>query len=185
MNTMTAPACTASSTVLGYLLHALSASDTYPYAPHLGLPNSTIWLDDHGLVLSATHAAPPLFRDAVAKLAVEQHCDVLLVRIIDVSEHYLDTSVDFTLGLLPCEPWSLRNWSLWAGADDQLWLVPDAFAPCVLFAPDGLHLELIPPFPTMAQRSAGVLRAAAQLKQLFRPAEVLQCRSTTSRPAPP
>lgn len=173
MNTMTAPACNATTTVLGYVLHALSASDTYPYAPNLGLPTSTIRLNDHGLILSATHAPAPLFRDAAAKLAMEQHCDAVLVRITDVSEHYIDTAIDFTLELLPCEPWSLRNWSLWAGADDQLWLVPDAFAPCVLIAPDGLHLELIPPYATMAQRSAGVLRAAAQLKQLFSPAEVL------------
>lgn len=173
MNNIDAPACTAGSTVLGYLLHALSASDTYPYAPGPSLPDSTILLDDRGLVLCATHAAAPLFRDTTAKLAAEQDCDVVLVRITDVSEYYLHTKVDFTLRLLSPEPWSMRNWSLWAGSDDRLWLVPDAFGPCVLIAPDGLHLELIPPYPTMAQRSAGVLRAAAQMKHLFRPADTM------------
>lgn len=173
MNTITAPACTASSTVLGYLLHALSASESYPYAPELGLPASTIRLDDHGVVLSVTQAAAPLFRDTVAQVASEQHCDVVLVRIFEVAEYYLHTTVDFTLGLLPCTPWAMRDWSLWTGADDRLWLVPEGFGPCVLVTSDGLHLELVPPYPTMAQRSAGVLRAAAELKQLFRPAGAL------------
>lgn len=170
MNTTTISACTAGSTVLGYLLHALSASDIYPHAPDFGLPTSTIRLDDRGMVLSVTHAVAPLFREAAATIAAEQHCDVVLVRVVEVGDHYLHTQVDFTLGLLPCVPWSMRDWALWTGNDDRLWLVPQGSGPCVLVAPDGLHLELLPPYPTMAQRSAGVLRAAAQLKQLFRPA---------------
>lgn len=152
------------SAVLGYLLHGLDVNDTYACALESALPDATIYVEQRGAVLATTVAAEPLFRDAVVALATEQRYDVVLVRVVEVDADFVRTSVDLTLGLLPgAAPWSMRALEPWVSRNGGLWLVPPTFGPVVSVSADGFVLELTPPYQTLAQRTAGVLRAAGEL----------------------
>lgn len=170
MTTVTAPACTAGSTALGYLLHALGATETYYYyAPDLGLPSSTICLDGHAMIVSVTRARPPLFRAVVDEIAAYQRYDVVLLRLDAIEEDAIHVSADVTLGLLPCAPLSMRDLVLWADTDDRLWLVPEGDSASIAIGVDGCNLELFTPYNTSAERSTAVRRAAAQMVRACRP----------------
>ncbi len=111
---------------------------------------------------------PPLFRDAVTALAADLRYDVVLVRVAGVDVDFVRTSIDLTLGLLPgAAPWSMRALEPWVSRDGALWLVPQTFGPVVSVSADGFVLELVPPYKTMAQRTAGVLRAAGEVAGLM------------------
>jgi hypothetical protein len=156
------------SVVLGYLLNALDVNDTYACALEGALPDATIYVEERGAVLAATIAPPPVFRDAVATLAEEQRYDVVLVRVASLDEDAVRSTVDLSLGLLPgAKPWAMNDLEPWASRDGQLWLVPAGFGPAVSVSYEGVILELVPPYQTLAQRTAGVLRAAGELASLL------------------
>lgn len=80
----------------------------------------------------------------------------------------MPSTVDLSLGLLPgANPWPMNDLEPWVSRDGALWLVPVAFGPAVSVGSDGLMLELVPPYGTLAQRTAGVLRAAGELASLM------------------
>ena len=156
------------SAVLGYLLNALDVSDSYACTLEAALPDATIYVEERGAVLTVTTTPTPLFRNAVASLAAEQRYDVVLVRVATVDEDIVRSSVDLSLGLLPgADPWSMNELELWVSSDGALWLVPPAFGPTVSVSNEGFVLELVPPYQTMAQRAAGIIRAGGELASLM------------------
>ena len=170
--TIATAACTADSTIIGYLLQALAADGTYDYKPGLGLPPSTVRLDRRGVILSVTAAASPSYRARAADLAAALACDVVLLRMTGIDEDFVHVAADMTLGLVPGGAPSFSGYTPWERRDGRLWLVPEGFGPAVAVDADGFTVELDPPYHTQAQRTAGVLRAAGALAQLYRPAGI-------------
>ena len=170
------PLPNARSVVLDYLLRALGVTGSYLYAPEPGLPDNSIRVEERGCVLCATDAREPMFRSAVAALAGEQRVDAVLIRIAGQDDDFVRTSVDVSLGLLPgAGPWSTAGLEIWTSAQDTAWFVPPTFGPAVSVSEEGLILEMVPPYATMAQRTAGVLRAAGEIAALL-PALVAEPR---------
>lgn len=168
MTTTILPTSDLESVVLGYLLNALDINDTYACTLEAALPDATIYVEERGAVLGVTTAPAPLFRAAVAGLAAEQRYDVVLVRVAIVGEDLVRTTVDLSLGLLPgADPWPMNGMEPWVSRDGALWLVPPTFGPAVSVSNAGVVLELLPPYQTLAQRTAGVLRAAGELASLM------------------
>lgn len=136
------------------------------------MPPSTVRVDDRGVILSVTPRPLDLYRDWARDLAVALTSDVVLLRLEQIEDALIHVAADLTLGLLPGKPLSLPDHALWASPDGELWLVPQAYGPVVSVDPSGLTLELITPYETLQQRSAGLLRAAGALAQIYRTAAV-------------
>lgn len=168
MNINTLPMADLQAVTLGYLLQALEADGRYASTPASGLPVTTLHVEERGCVLSVTAAPAPLHGDAVLPLATELRFDVALLRVTHLDHDFVRLEADLALGLLPGAPWPMQGLEPWRGRDGAFWLVPQAFGPAVSVDVDGLHLELVPPYHTLAQRSAGVLRAAGELALLWR-----------------
>ena len=168
MNIDTLPTADLQAVTLGYLLHALEAEGRYAYSPTPGLPATTLHVEERGCVLSVTAAPAPLFADGVLPLATKLHFDVALLRVTHIDQDLVRLEAELALGLLPGAPWPMAGLEPWRGRDGALWLVPEVFGPAVSVDADGFHLELVPPYHTLAQRSAGVLRAAGELALLWR-----------------
>lgn len=169
MNTITNKTDHVRNAALGYLLNALAIHQSHSRAPGWGPPDSTIAVEARGAVISVTTAPAPLFRDAVQRLAADLKYDVVLLRLGSIEADFVEVSIDLTLGLLTCRAWSMNDLALWAGRDGALWLAPPTFGPAVSVSADGFSLELVPPYETLAERSSGIVRAAADLTGLLRP----------------
>ncbi len=169
MSILDLPTLDVESVTLGYVLKSLAASGNYPCACAPGLPGKTIYVDRRGVMLSITTAETPEGRDALATLARKMHYDGALLRVSQVAGGLTYVTADVTLGLLPCQPWSIANLALWAGPDDELWLVAEGFGASISITADGLSAELVPPFETYEDRASGIFRAAGQLADLLRP----------------
>lgn len=156
------------SVTLGYLLHALNTSAEYIQSPGWALPDATVLVEHRGAVLSMTTAEPPLFREVVTSLAADLHYDVVLLRVAAVDADRIGVTADVSLGLLPCAtPWVMEGLEPWVSTDGELWLVPDTVSAAVSVTDEGFHLEMVPPYQTLAERSAGVLRAAREMADLL------------------
>ena len=158
--------------ILGSMLHSLSARQRYAIAPGAGLPDATIYVEERGVVLSVTSEAAPRYRADIEALAHEMTYDVALIRFIGRDSDFVHLTVDLTLGLLPCQPFSMTDLRLWTGRDGDTWLVPETFGPAVSLSEVGFSLELLAPYDTQAQRSAGIFRAAGNIARLLQPAVV-------------
>ncbi|MEN2786753.1 hypothetical protein ACFOKI_01360 [Sphingomonas qilianensis] len=152
---------------LGYMLHALSAKGRYAYVRGNEFPDAAILVEDRGAVICVTAAPAPKLRDVINAFAQDLRYDVALVRITGQDRDFIRLSIDLTLGLLPCEPWAMHDLELWTGRTGDTWFVPEGFCPAISLTSDGFSLELLPPYNTLAERSAGILRAAADVASLL------------------
>lgn len=167
MNNDVLPRVDLRSVTLGYLLYALNTNGEYAQSPGWALPDATVLVENRGAVLSMTTAKPPLFRGAVTSLAATLHHDVVLLRVGDVGSDYVEVTADVSLGLLPCAmPWVMGGLEPWVSLEGELWLVPDTVSAAVSVTDEGLHLEMVAPYQTLAERCAGVLRAAREMADL-------------------
>lgn len=153
--------------ILGYLLHALRAGQHYDFIDTAGLPEATVHAEDRGIVLSVTSKPAPALRDIVETLAADAQYDIVLVRLTRKPCDVIELSVDLTLGLLPCAPWSMNDLGVWTGPDGDTWLVPGGFGPAVSLTFEGCSLELLPPYHTLEERASGILRAGADIASLL------------------
>lgn len=158
--------------VLGYLLHALGVHQRYDFIDTAGLPEATVHVEDRGIVLSVTSKPAPALRDIVETLATDAQYDVVLTRVARKHCDVIELSVDLTLGLLPCAPWSMNDLAVWTGQDGETWLVPLGIGPAVSLTFEGCSLELVPPYHTLEERASGILRAGADIASLLPLGEV-------------
>ncbi len=163
--------CSAQSTAIGYILEALAAPDSYGFVEGRGLPPATILVPDRAAVIAVTTVTPPAYRDAIERAASALHSDVLLLRVGHVADALMPASADVALGALPGRPWVEHDLAPWADRR-SLWLVPPGFGPSISVTPDGLCVELVPPYQTLAQREAGIYRAQHALARLAEPVGV-------------
>ena len=170
MNMITALGCTPAAAVRGYLLEALAASDCYALVAVEGLSSDCLLVRECDVMIATTSAATPMFRGAVEQIATARREDVLLLRVGDPEDGLLRVEVDLTLAALP-GIWVENGLRIWTDYATR-WLVPEAFGPSVLVSSDGLHLELVPPYATLAQRDAGIARAEHEMARLAVPAGV-------------
>ncbi len=159
------------SVLFGYLLSAIEATDCYANDDEALMPRQTIYVKDREAVISITDAEPPLFWDAINVLAHDQVYDVVLIRTVESASAALTIVVDICLGSGPCDPFSLRNLSIWRGANDELWLVPTTFGASVQMTRSGFELTLAPPYDTQEDRVGGVNRVIGDIGKLLGKAE--------------
>ncbi|WP_375287255.1 hypothetical protein [Sphingomonas sp.] len=169
MDITTKPGCSPASVATGLLLEALGANDIYDYVPVCGLPGSTIHVPERDSLIAVTTAASPLFAAGLEAIAAEHRLDVVLLRIGDADHGVI--RADFALGSLPCSAWVERDFALYRDASG-LWLVPEWVGPAVSITPEGLCLEMVPPFSTLVERELGVRRAAGDVARILQPVEV-------------
>lgn len=150
--------CTPQSTAIGCLLEALCADDTYTFVPVAGLPDGCVFVPERDALIAVTRAAAPLFRTALQRTAAALNADVVLLRVGEVEDALLPVSVDVALAALPCQMWVEHDLAPWTDGR-SLWLVPGGFGASVSVTGDGFSVELVPPYETLAQRSAGIYRA--------------------------
>lgn len=163
--------CTGQPAALGYILAALAAPNSYHRVQLDGLPSSTIFVAERDAMIAVTTAAPPTFRAALERAAARLHADVLLLRTGAVTDALMPVSADVVLDALPGQPWVQHDLTPWTD-HRSLWLVPAGFGPSISVSPDGLWVEPMPPFPTLAQREAGIYRAQHALARLAEPVGV-------------
>jgi len=170
MDTTIAPGCTPASIAAGLLLEALGAGDTYDYAPVRGLPAPALHVPERAALIAVTTAAPPLFAASLPAIAAEHRLDVVLLRLDRVGRSQAITA-DVALGSLPCAVWADHDFALYADATG-LWLAPEGCGPAVSVSPDGVNLEMVPPFALLDERARGIARAIRSFGRLLQPAEV-------------
>ena len=159
----------AAATALGYLLDALGVdghADTANDFPLPGLPAAALVRDQNAVVV-ATAEPTPYGRVGVQLAAAERRLDIVMLRVEHDEDGAVVISVDLTLAALPHAPWSFTDFSLWAGADGNVWFVPAGFGPAVAVTSEGLTLAMVPPYATSAERTVGVLRAGAEIACLL------------------
>lgn len=169
MATLYPPTTRAAATVLAYILGGFGIHrpiDGAAYQPLPGLPDAVHVPGQDALVVVVEEPAPH-GRVAIQIAATERRLDVVLVRIAHDQDGAVAVSIDLTLAALPHAPWSLDYFSLWSGADGDVWLVPAGFGPAVEVTVDGLMLDLTPPYTTGAERALGILRAGAEIACLM------------------
>lgn len=167
---MTLPGCSAHSIATGLLLEGLGACDTYDYVHVEGLPGTGIHVPQREALIVTTTAAWPMFVGRLEPIAAELRLDIVLLRVGDVGGD-APIRVDFALGSLPCAVWADTSYELYRDRSG-LWLVPELFGPAVSIGGDGFCLEIVPPYPTLAEREQGVAQAARDLARLLQPLEV-------------
>ncbi|RSV19244.1 hypothetical protein CA236_04150 [Sphingomonas sp. ABOLG] len=170
MDTMTLPRCSAHSIAAGLLLEALGAHDTHDHVRVEGLPGTAVLVPEREALVATTAAAWPMFADQLEPIAVQHRLDVVLLRICAAGGD-APVGMDFALGSLPCAVWAETAYALYR---DQagVWLVPERFGPAVSVGCDGFCLEIVPPYPTLADRHRGVVWAARDLARLLQPLTV-------------
>ncbi len=166
MATLYPPACTAASTALGYVLVALEVDGTRDLQFLDGLPDG-LYLPEREAMLVATATPAPLFRKAAEQLAAIARLDVVLLRVGDRVDGALPVTADLTLAALPHAPWPMVDLSLWTGPAGQLWLVPFGFGASIAVTSEGLLLDMVPPYPSLAERKIGLARAAREIGGIF------------------
>lgn len=166
----TTPGCTPASTATGLLLEALGASDTYDYVPVRGLPTPALHVPERDALIATTTAGSPLFAAGLEAIAAEHRLDVVLLRIAD-AERGEPIGIDFALGSLPCSVWAERGFTLYRDATG-LWLVPELFGPAVSVTTDGLTLEMLPPYQSLAERDRGITQVTRAFSRILQPVEV-------------
>lgn len=142
------------SIATGLLLDALAARGVYDEIQLPGLPGHGVYVPQREAIVAFTSAPPPFFAAGLEALAAEHRLDIVLLRLGDDDA----IGADFALGSLPCAVWAERNFALYCDASGS-WLVPEGSGPAVSVGPDGFNLDLVPPYSTMCERSAGVERA--------------------------
>lgn len=155
------------SVLFGYLLDAIEATDCYAYDDEAMMPRQTIYVENRGAVISVTDAEPPLFWDAINVLAHDQVYDVVLIRTFDSGSTTPSIIVDICLGSGPCDPFPLRDLSIWRGINGELWLVPMTFGASVQMTRSGFELALTPPYDTPKERVDGVNRVNRDIVMLL------------------
>lgn len=170
MATLHPPTCTAASTTLGYILMQLAASGTYDEVSLPGLPGG-LHVSERDLLVVTTPTPAPMFRAAAEWLAAERRIDVALLRIGDLADDAVTVIADLTLAALPHSPYAMRQVTLWAGLAGQVWFVPATFGPSVELTSEGLMLDLVPPYMSLAERDIGVARAARDIGRILSPLE--------------
>jgi hypothetical protein len=147
-------------------------SDVLPITrPRYGMPDATMEVSDRNAIVAATVLPQPWHEGAAYCLATKTRGDVALIRIVEFDDDYVSTNISLNLAHHEGDAWCPRNLTLFRDYENGLWLVPETSGPSMLICEDGFGLELLPPFDTMAQRRAGVLRAAAELRELVGPIE--------------
>ncbi|WP_375429474.1 hypothetical protein [uncultured Sphingomonas sp.] len=116
MSTIDLPVRDLALATLDYVLEALAATGSRAYDNVIGLPTNTIHIDHCGTTLSVTTATAPSHRDRIEKLARDLHLDAALLRVSRVKDGLVYVTADVTLALLPCQPWSMTDLTLWAVA---------------------------------------------------------------------
>lgn len=170
MNMNSTMGCTPASVVRGYILEALAAPNSYDLVDVYGLPPGIIVVPERDLMVAAT-AAPLLnYLSAVERVATERTLDVLLVQFSDLKDALIRIDVDVALAAMP-GIWVEKGLRIWTDYQTR-WLVPEGFGASVLISPEGLRLELVAPFETLAQRDAGIARAEHEMARTFDPVRV-------------
>ena len=162
--------CTPASAVRGYILEALDASHSYDLIAVHGLPPGSIVVPERDVMIAATMAPPARYRGAVDRVASERLLDVLLLRIGNFEDAPIRVDVDLTLAAMP-GIWVENDLRIWTDYQTR-WLVPGGFGASVLISSDGLQLDLVAPFETLAQRDAGITRAEQEMARLLDPVRV-------------
>lgn len=171
MATTYLPTSTAASTALGYILEAMGARDTYDEVPITAMPVGT-YVPERDALIVATPARAGRFRCAAELAAADRRLDILVLHVGDLDEGAVEVEVDLVLAALPHAPWPFQDLSIWSGPAGEVWLVPALFGPAIEVTPEGLMLDLIPPYQSLHERELGVRRAAHDIGRIFSPVEV-------------
>ena len=153
-------------------VHQFFRSDVLPIdRPRYGMPDAVMEVPDRNAIIAATVMPKPYFECAAYALAMKVRSDVALIRIVEFDDDFISTNVSLNLAHHRGEAWCPRNLELFRDCENGLWLVPQTAGPSMWICHDGFGLELLPPFDTMAERRNGVLRAAAELREMVGPIE--------------
>ena len=169
MATLYPPTTRAASTVLGYLLEALSGDrrhDETEYQPIPGLPDA-VQVPDQDTLIVVTDEPSPHGRVAIQLAAVDRHVDIALLRVAHDDDGAVRVSVDLMMASLPHAPWSFDDLHVWTGPAGDVWLVPAGFGPSIELTTEGFMLDLMPSYSSNGERSAGILRTAAEIACLL------------------
>lgn len=158
MECITADRC-ASVSPIGYVLNALGVGDDYDVVDAEGLSSAVVYVPSRDAMVAQTHAAAPLFRAGVEASALRYAADVVLLRVGTACDKPEPVTADIALAAPPCAAWVENDLTLWSDGS-SVWLVPAAFGPSVAISAEGFSVRLVPPYETLAERNAGVARAA-------------------------
>ncbi len=138
------------------LLAALDVADGYDFIAPPGLTAVAISVPVRDAIIALTHAGAPIYRDRVLATAMAYAADVVLLRQSDDTDM---VSADVALAAPRCAAWVEHDLTLWMDMSG-LWLVPHGFGPSVEISDAGFRVTLVPPYPTLDARAAGIARAA-------------------------
>lgn len=130
-----------------------------------GLPAGALYIQPANLILAGTPCDTPLFRDIIAGACVRFGADVVLVRTGLFPETLNPVTVDMAF-LRPESALVVTNLAFMRAQDGGLWLVPPQSGPSFEIRPDGLAMQIEPPFLTWSERCDGTCRAAAEIVRI-------------------
>lgn len=130
-----------------------------------GLPAGAVYIQPANLMLAGTPCDTPLFRDIIAGACVRFGRDVMLVRTGLFPETLNPVTVDVAF-VRPEGSLVVTDLVFMRAQDDRLWLVPPQAGPSFEIRPDGLAMQIEPPFLTWHERCDGTCRAAAEIVRI-------------------
>ena len=165
------PPRSVASILCNYMLGAVGLTGI-THEPGRGMPADTVSVDRQDLVLSFTCLDAPHFRSKVRALARTQARDVVLIRCCR-SEDVFPLNADVTLAGGGLAPFDLRDLDVYRHTDHTLWLVPLNYGPSIELTPEGLVLNLVPPYSTALERAHGIYQSTVEISAELFPQAVL------------